>query len=196
MMKWVYIFILACLVISAETDEANSVDIKKIVQEQIQKAKEKETDPISDVKTDTIKKAENNLQAPVKDKVDSNPMRKQQSTSGIIHFLTSNTDILKYSVIGLFSAIVFGFVALRRARISKKVEQPNTFKKNIQLVREEKFIKPIDPDLKKIRTNLCLTSKYLNTSDQFVSETARKYNLAKTEIMLAAKFGNQSARIN
>ena len=195
-MKWIYIFILAGLIISAETDEANSVDIKKIVQEQIQKAKEKETDPISDVEPEIIQKAEESIKVPAEQMVDPKPLRKQQNTSGVIHFLTSNTDILKYSVIGLFSAVVFGFVALRRTRISKKVEQPNTFKKNIQLVREEKFIKPIDPDLKKIRTNLCLTSKYLNTSDHFVSETARKYNLAKTEIMLAAKFRNQSARIN
>ena len=106
----------------------------------------------------------------------------------------------KLIILGAFSVSVLSFVGIRRSRQVKPVpvksKTENDFKKNIQLMREERFIKPIDPKLKEIRTNLYLDSRYLNQSNAILTETARSLNIAKTELILASRFNRHSMRVN
>ena len=53
-------------------------------------------------------------------------------------------------------------------------------------MREEKFIKEIDPKLKEIRTRLTLTSVVLN-EDKQISAAARRSQIGKEEILLASR---------
>jgi len=177
----------------AQSDLSNSVNVKKIVQQQIEEARKKEqaskqkkVEPITTTKSE-------NKEVPITSSHKKSYVKSEPLLTTITNFLMKNTEIIKYSVLAFFSVVILSFVAVRRTKHNNEPEVKKDFKTNIQLVREEKFIKPIDPDLKKIRTNLCLTSKYLNTSEQLVTQTAKKYSLAKTEIMLAAKFRNQTA---
>lgn len=207
MKRGIVILILMTLTIFAQSDLSSSVDVKKIVQQQIEEAKKKEMESSAEKEIIAEQKEEKNesevLQKPENESevITLKPRSKSSRESNskpvsIWNTITNNMEIVKYAVLGFFSVIVMSFVAVRRSKLNKKHVPKNDFKENIKLVRAEKFIKPIDPDLKKIRTNLTLTSKYLNTSEHYVTETAKKYSLAKTEIMLAAKFRNQSAIYN
>lgn len=198
MIRCMFIITLFVLTTFAQSDLSSSVDVKQIVRQQIEEARKKELEASTAEKEEkVIPKEKKNIEAAIPE------VHKQAQKNGedvftkTSNFITNNPGVIKYAIIIFFSIIVTSFVAVRRVKLNKKPAVGNDFKTNIKLVREEKFIKPIDPDLKKIRTNLCLTSRYLNTSDQFVTETAKKLNLAKTEIMLAAKFSrNQSAIYN
>ena len=130
---------------SLKTQATDSLNLQSIVQKQIEEAKMKNSVPV------ILKNTEANLESIGNSKI-LKPELKQSSSSGWIY----------KSIIMLVGIIaVSGWLVYRRIN-RKKVMKVNDFKKNIKLMREEKFIKEIDPRLKDIRTKLILISVILN----------------------------------
>lgn len=166
-------FILFPAIAQNKVGEAD-VNVKEIVEQQISEAKKK-MEKQNLLNTDIM------------------TLPKEQKTESLLGKLDINSIETRALVLSGFSILVFSFVAVRRY---KKKDRPDTnqLKKNIQLMREEKFIRPIDPRLKKIRTNLFLNSRYLNEDCNSLSNTARRYNIAKTELILASRFKKETLR--
>lgn len=178
MIKRTIILLLLSLFLHAQnSSDAENVNIKEIVQKQIDEAKKKDNEQRTTAKIEPV------------------PVVKQH-TKYVNVGETDNSLLGKIIVLSSFSTLLLSIVAYRRKRKNKKVEGTNDLKTNVKLMREEKFIKPIDPKLKKIRTSLCLNSKYLNNNDADITSTARKYNIAKSELILAARFRNEAVRAN
>lgn len=176
MKKRIIIFLaIGLLTYSQKIQHESEINVRELVQQQIEEAKkrESETKLILSIEPNTTinKNVRAEPQLPIED-----------------------TTTEKLGILILFSISIFSILAIRR-RLSKNNIHVN-LKKNIKLMREEKFIKPIDPKLKKIRTSLCLTSTNLNASERDLTDTAKKYNIAKSELLLAAKFNRQTARLN
>ena len=173
------VIILIAFVVMVNAQEVavdNTVNIREIVQQQIEEAKKKEVKPIKQIPASM---------KPVK--IVEKP---------VINLQTQDYSLIsKIIALGLSSTIILSVVAIRRRKL-KNNNNSSDFKSNIQLMRQEKFIKPIDPKLKKIRTNLCLNSKYLNHSENDITNAARKYNIAKTELLLAARLKNQTLKVS
>lgn len=153
----------------AQTSETN--EIKLLVQQQIEEAKKKNDLAQTQLVADEAK--------PV-----STPVKKEKVMPAEHGFVSS--DIIIKSVIMLAATIgVLIWLGIRRTKKNLK-SKDNQFKKNIKLMREEKFIKEIDPKLKEIRTKLTLTSVVLNEEKQ-VTAAARKSQIGKEEILLASR---------
>lgn len=171
----ILLFILSPLFAQSELSE-DKINVKEIVEKQISEAKKKlQNDDLSFAEIAAIN--ENN--------------KTERYNSGF----DINSIETRLSILAGFSIFVFSFVAVKRYKKSDKKET-DKLKKNIQLMRQEKFIRPIDPKLKKLRTNLFLNSRYLNEDHESVSSTARRYNIAKTELILASRFRKETLRVN
>lgn len=177
-MKRIFLIVLLILLHLSAQEQAveKEVDVKEIVEKQIEAAKIKMNQSEIKLTAITIQPAGKN------------------ETGKVLAFLQNNSIEAKAAILFSFSTIVFSFVAVRRIKKRKRAHT-NDLKKNIQLMREQKFIKPIDPKLKKLRTNLFLTSRYLEDNSS-LSNTARKYNIAKTELIIASRFRKETLRAN
>lgn len=172
----VILLVFSLFIYGQEVIPNNEINVREIVQQQIDNARKRES------------KAKVYLLAEKNDAV-------KQNVNTTSQFFADDVTLQKIGFLILFSISIFSYIAIRRKKISGS-NGNNTLKKNIKLMREEKFIKPIDPKLKKIRTSLCLTSKNLNASERDITDTAKKYNIAKSELLLAAKFNKQTAGLN
>lgn len=172
----VILLVFSLFIYGQEVIPDNEINVRDIVQQQIDNARKRES------------KAKVYLLAEKNDVV-------KQNVNTTSQFFADDVTLQKIGFLILFSISIFSYIAIRRKKISGSTGD-NTLKKNIKLMREEKFIKPIDPKLKKIRTSLCLTSKNLNASERDITDTAKKYNIAKSELLLAAKFNKQTAGLN
>lgn len=171
----ILLFILFPLFAQTELSE-DEVSVKEIVEQQISEAKKKMQN--NDLSYGEI--------AAIQEK------NKTERLNSRLNINSIETRIL---ILVGFSIFVFSFVAVKRYKKSDKKET-DKLKKNIQLMRQEKFIRPIDPKLKKLRTNLFLNSRYLNEDYESLSNTARKHNIAKTELILASRFRKEILRAN
>ena len=148
---------------------SDSVDLKYLVQKQIEEAKKK-----------NAAETDNNIELP---KTPA-PARKVVIETNLIMGIP--TGYFYKGIIMLIGAVAaFSWVSMRKGKRKKMVEN-NKFKRNIKLMREEKFIKEIDPKLKEIRTRLTLTSVVLN-EDKKISAAARRSQIGKEEIALASR---------
>lgn len=172
----VILLVFSLFIYGQEVIPDNEINVREIVQQQIDNARKRES------------KAKVYLLAEKNDAV-------KQNVNTTSQFFVDDVTFQKIGFLILFSISIFSYIAIRRKKISGS-NGNNILKKNIKLMREEKFIKPIDPKLKKIRTSLCLTSKNLNASERDITDTAKKYNIAKSELLLAAKFNKQTAGLN
>ena len=171
----------AQLLDSVQTKSNDSLNLQSIVQKQIETAKLKNSIPV------ILNTAEEST-TPVKKTivVKSNPVNTSTSVSsewtykGIIMFIGT--------------AAVFVWLGFRR-RKRNKILKTNSLKENIKLMREEKFIKEIDPKLKDIRTKLILTSVVLN-EDKIINAAARKSQIGKEEIILASRIRSREMQFN
>lgn len=177
-MKKIFLLILLSLIVIPEKNFCeDNVNIKELVMKQIAEAKAKNSQFDAATVSD-----------------DNQPKQKSSKAGGSL--FNYNSLSFKMIVLAGFSVVVLSFVAVRRRRLFYNKLSSAELKRNIKLVREEKFIKPIDPKLKMIRTALCLNTKHLNKTDKSLTAEAKKYNLAKTELVLAEKFAKQNARFN
>lgn len=93
---------------------------------------------------------------------------------------------LKLAVLSGAAIAAFGFVSFRRIKLNKTTGL-KTLKKNINLMREEKFVVTANKRISRLRSELRKNPEYLVVKDKSVSKTAKDLNIAKGELMLAAK---------
>lgn len=182
------ILFFSLLMYAQNTTGDTAVNIREIVQKQIDEARKKEAELKSAPPKEQKILSDQKIKTP-------QPPVTTRKTQYVNIGETDNSLLGKIIVLSSFSTLVFSILAYRRKRM-KKNNSKGDLKTNVKLMREEKFIKPIDPKLKKIRTGLCLNSKYLNNNEADITNTARKYNIAKSELVLAARFRNQTVRAN
>jgi hypothetical protein len=169
--KITLLFATIILVCSSQAIRAQYEDtgsVRLIVQQQIEEAKKKNNTAAAVEKP-----------APVKTEIKKIPKDKSSSV-GI-----SSAFVIKGLI--MLAATAAALVWLKTRRAKRNINDKNSrFKKNIKLMREEKFIKEIDPKLKEIRTRLTLTSVVLNEESK-VTAAARKSQIGKEEILLASR---------
>jgi len=149
--------------------DADSIDVKYLVHKQIEEAKKKS------LAVSTVK-----YEAPAV----TTPAPKVVTESNTIVGIPGDY-FFKGMIMLTASVLVFSWVGMRKAK-RERIIKNNQYKRNIKLMREEKFIKEIDPKLKEIRTRLTLTSVVLN-EDKKISAAARKSFIGKEEILLASR---------
>ena len=180
MKKFAFLILLTAVICFAQQDVAEKIDIRSIVQRQIDEAK----------KRDSLKQS-----------YTENTVKEEQPAMVVKNASIANVKQselgISYEVVILLasSIIIFSSVFVRR-KVKKSKAPQKKLKKNISLMREEKFIKKIDPKLKRIRTNLCLNSRYLNEQDENLTVTAKKFQIAKGEILLASRLNDQLVNQN
>ncbi len=171
----ILIFVVFGAVHPQTPDNSDSVSVKKIVQMQIENALQKKNRTHSEIAANKTNK-----------KIETKLLVKPSSLSLLRY--TANPLYIKIGIMILASLTVFVWVFLRRRR---KKSGNDRLKENIGLMRREKFIKNIDPQLKEIRTKLCLTASTLSNEKE-VTAKARQMNIAKGELMLAMKMKGSS----
>jgi hypothetical protein len=152
----------------SNAQNSDSIDIRGMVKKQIQEAQSK-------------------------DEQIRNLRLQKQSTQKEVNFISevineSDTYLVRVLILISFATIVFSFVFIRRIKKRNKIVE-NNLKRNIYLLREEKFVKKIDPKVRKIRTNLCMKYSHLDHQRK-IDNTAKKLNIAKGEIILASRLKN------
>lgn len=162
------------------TQAVDSVDVSQIVQNQIEEAKKKSSTVVLHNSRSSI------VEVPVKGVI-----IKTKEILGIPE------DYFYKGLVLVVGAFAIGIWYLIRQQKYHRAIRNNSFKTNIKMMREEKFIKEIDPRLRQIRTNLTLTSAILK-EDQQVTAAAKKSRIGKEEILLASRirshelqFGNK-----
>ncbi len=158
------LLLFCALGIGAVMAQANdNVDVKAIVKNQISAARAKE-----------------------KEKVSTNTNISTEFAAANVKESGSSTLFIKLSIL-VFAGIIATFWVIKRRSDEQKIKNVQQLKKNIKLVREEKFIKEIDPKLKAIRTSLYLNSSNLNPVGKGVSQRAKALQIAKGELLLASR---------
>jgi hypothetical protein len=157
---------------------SDSLYIQSIVKQQIAEAKLKNSVPVFKYigTQQSVIPSENKQISP-------------EEISGIPDEYLYKGIIMMIGVIAVFSWLRY------RKNQRSKVLQNYRMKKNIRLMREEKFIKEIDPRLKNIRTKLILTSVVLN-EDKKVNAAAKKSQIGKEEINLASRIRSREMQYN
>ena len=173
----VYIVISLTLTCKLVAGELDSLSVRDIVQAQIAEAKAKQSKVVQpESKTIEVQQVNNVTKASIEGgSFEVNPI------------------VYKIMILLFFSTGIAAFVYYKRkknADILKKIE----LKKNIQMMRQEKFIKRIDPRLKQIRTSLCLNSSLLNGKPA-VTNTAKKLQIGHEELFLASRIKQYENKI-
>lgn len=171
-MKTLVLYISLLLLQTTTMAQKNdSVDIRGMVQKQIQEAQKKQKAELISVDNKNYK---------------STPIIKKSSKQTleqieVISWMTTEIIILLSASI---AAVIF--IVIRRRRL-RKSSSNRDLKKNIKIIREEQLVINIDPRLRSIRKRLCLNSFYLNNVGNDVSAAARRLQIAKGEILLASR---------
>lgn len=173
----VYIVISLILTGNLIAGELDSLSVRDIVQAQIAEAKAKQSNAVQ----------------PEPEQIKSRQINKVMKASIEADGYEVNPIVYKIMILLFFSAGIAAFVYYKRkknAEILEKIE----LKKNIQMMRHEKFIKRIDPRLKQIRTSLCLNSSMLNGKPA-VTKTAKKLQIGHEELFLASRIKQYENKI-
>ncbi|QQS35501.1 MAG: hypothetical protein IPM56_14795 [Ignavibacteriales bacterium] len=188
---------LDSIAVVTETQSGDSINISEIVSRQIESALLKQTlaDQIDSVKIDSTslsvsdQKSEETDSAVVIPAANlNNNIKVEFNTSGITKNIKKEESGIDYRVTVLSAAVLLaaGVVSFRRIRINRKSGFKN-LKQNINLLREEKIIKSADKKLSRLRTALKKSADTMGDLEKSVSSTAKNLNIAKGELMLAAK---------
>ncbi len=180
--------------ISVITDStiSDSINISSIVSKQIAEALLKQQEQIQNVvveqdtvteKTEEQKDSLNIAIVPASDIIKQNAA----TDNGLLKTESENESGIDFRIAVLSSAVLLaaGIVSIRRIKLSRK--SLKGLKNNINLMREEKIVKPADKKLSQLRSKLKKSTEQLGSLDEAVSLTAKNLNIAKGELMLAAK---------
>jgi len=165
-----------------QNNNIDSVNISQMVLSQIAAARKKETEkeskPVIKVQAKKVKKAGNSWTSIFVKLRNNIPL--------------SNDDFMKAVILIAFSVMVFVVVFLRRIKnrlhkSDKKEKSSDNLKKNISILREEKPLKiKYKKKLKLIRSKLSKNYS-MNPTNDSLTRTARELNIAKGEVLLAAR---------
>lgn len=186
---------LDSIAVITDSTVSDSISISSIVSKQIAEALLKQQQQIPNViaEKDTAKEKAEDLNT----KKDSLNIAVVPASNIIKHNPGTELNITKTDSenesgidfrVAIFSTAVLlaaGIVSIRRIKLGRK--SLKGLKNNINLMREEKIIKPADKKLSQLRSKLKKSTEQLGSLDEAVSLTAKNLNIAKGELMLAAK---------
>ena len=167
----------------------DSVDIRQMVEEQISAIKIRQLEE--------AKKSEN-----IAEKSETSLTSKDENRSDLFYIYTSlvstleriktsllSLDVMnnKFSILGFATILIFSVVIIRRKILSRQKDNKNSLKENIRLLREEKAVKKLNPKLTDVRNSLIRDSLTFANPKAGISKIAKELNIAKGEILLAAK---------
>ena len=187
-MRKVYLILIlfSSLLIAQETSSdstttnasvSDSVNIRSLVQEQIQKALQNQTE--------SVITSASNVQPEEKTTTTVNP-EEQSSNTGIVASMIFGQPI-QYIIFELGSLLIVGFIVLRRIIQSIQKKSLNAFKAKISLLRNEKVLAKQDPKLQMVRKQLSNNDSIFNKSEKHISKRARELKISKGEFLLAAR---------
>ncbi len=158
----------------ASTD---SINIKALVQKQIEDARNKKAENFSD--------AQPVIQAKIEVPVIKSLQPKETSNTMISYLMSQPVQYKIYEVVSL---IIIGFVLLRRIMKNYSKKSKKNLKIKIGLMREEKVgMTQTNPKLVKIRKVLKDNLEIFKQDDQQLAKTARQLNVSQGELLLAAR---------
>lgn len=154
----------------------DSIRVSDLVQQQINKAKAKQSEqnPV----------AYNNF---IEDKLNVQAISETASyeNNKLVGFFESQPLQIKiFSVIALI--ITFALI-FRRTILHLKRRAARALKKKIEMLRSEKVVSETDPKLQVARKKLRNNKSIFDTSEKQISRTAKEMNIAKGELLLAAR---------
>ena len=165
----------------------DSVDIRQMVEEQISAIKIRQLEE--------AKKSEN-----IAEKSETSLTSKDENRSDLFYTSLVSTleriktsllslDVMnnKFSILGFATILIFSVVIIRRKILSRQKDNKNSLKENIRLLREEKAVKKLNPKLTDVRNSLIRDSLTFANPKAGISKIAKELNIAKGEILLAAK---------
>lgn len=174
--------VVAESVSQTQNSNIDSVNISQIVQAQIAAARKEETEkksqPVVNIQAKKVEKAKNSWTNIFVELRKNIPL--------------SNDNFMKAVILIAFSFMAFIVVFLRRLKNklhkpSKKEKSSDSLKKNISILREEKPLKiKYKKKLKLIRSKLSKNYS-MNPTSESLTRTARELNIAKGEVLLAAR---------
>lgn len=178
--------------IEANISQADSIDIRQIVESQIAAVKEKQTESLNTEFYQRIKKNGNvgiNKQAGLNNTLeDFYILNISPAVHNISNVFSSAEEItIKVSILAgaLFLALLIVFT--RRKLLKRDHKKNNLIKESIKILREERAVKKNDPKMKDIRNKLVNNPSFYDSSKAAVSKVARELNIAQGEVLLAAK---------
>ena len=136
------------------------------------------------------KQWENKVQPVVQQKNVSSISKNEIESNWFVSFVTwlglSPETLIRIEIILVSALLVFGSVVTRRLVLKRKGNS-NKLRSNIQSLRLEKSVVKKETKLKNIRENLLKSSIYLSNAEGSLTQKAKELNIAKGEIILAAK---------
>ena len=157
---------------------ADSIDIRAMVQKQINLALEKRVEP----KISPLPTLKEKIEVPA----ESNNVIKEQSNQAFFSFLLNQP--IHYQIFFICSFLVLLFFVVRRILAKVNRNSFNVLKANIKMMQEEKIGSAEQkPKLAKIRKALREKIEIFKQSEKQLSKKAKQLNVAKGELMLAAK---------
>lgn len=164
-----------------QTTSKDSVNISKMVQEQIQTAKEKE-----------IQRRKLKSQAALFPVVEENA----KTILGLnpIPFLSS-IYFSKVFILIYVSVFVALFIVVRRIR-NKKNDSTRDLKNAINILRNEVAVKKQNKKLEKLRRKIHASNQLNNFGEQELLKTAKKLQISKGELLLAVKIKSHQVNNN
>jgi len=175
-----YLLPLCFLAGNVFATEMDSLNVRLLVQKQFEAARSKQAEQVQ-VKEKVPVEKPFVLNKPIE--------LHNESEAGV-----SNSLLYRILFILIAGSAIGIFVAYNRKK-KKLASNKIVLKKNIQMMRQEKFIKRIDPRLKEIRTNLCLTSSQLNGKPAMLS-AAKKLKIGKEELAIASRIKHYEQQFN
>ena len=157
------------------TQTSDTIRISDLVQQQIEKAKEKRS-------------AELQATANIIEEILVTPAIVKEvpkSSTSIKEFVGSMP--LHIRIFILISILIMIFVISRRIVVVFQRKSLRILKEKIRLLREEKVRSKENPKLKRFRKELKERRLILNYSEKHITKVARDLNIAKGELLLAAR---------
>lgn len=175
--------LLFATIISAQNNVAksdsvvaqDSVRISDLVQKQIQQAKEKQS--VNVLLSAYSQKEKISVEAQI-----APPPAKTIELMKLF-----NDQPLHIKIFEMTSLAIFLFVLIRRIGFGFKKKSLRILKDKIQMLRLEKIAAKENPKLKKSRETLLDNEKIYRSSGKQLSKAAKKMNIAKGELLLAAR---------
>jgi hypothetical protein len=176
-MRFILFLILTMIFIrvAAAQNSRDSINIKAMVQDQINSAKEVLQQ--EKILLERAKKEHASIRGARKINI-----RTIDSSSSLI----SAATYLKIYILTVASFLAFLIIAYRRSKKRTIKGESKKLKNNIKLLRKEVPVQNFDKDLSTVRKEIIVSDSDIN-SEENISSVAKKHSLAKGEILLAAK---------
>ena len=177
----------AAQILSAQTEskiEANTIDIREMVKEQIEEIRKAESMDEKNAETgESVTNKAALIEKPAgenKSGAEVNSYSRESTLSGI------DSSLIKLFVLVEASLLAAMILIYRRRKISEKPEETN-LKENIMKLREEKIEGVNDKKLAQLRKSLKNQRLEVKDMGRSITKKAKKMSLSKGEVHLAAK---------